>query len=83
MSEPIAPETLKSALKAFRKRLKVTRLDEESRLGRSPLPGGAKAGVMATQPPSQFPAEVWEELAKQGKLKPAGKAYKKLVKRST
>jgi len=33
-------EELKRAFKAFKKRLKLTRLDDESRLGRSPLTGG-------------------------------------------
>ena len=51
----IPPETLKSAMKAFKKRLKLTALDEDSSLGRGPFSSGAK-GVYAIQPPNQFPA---------------------------
>ena len=62
------PEELKAAFKAFKKRLKITRLNEESKLSRSPLSKGA-SGIVAVTPPSQFSHAVWEELARQGKLK--------------
>src|SRR5215510_9952188 len=65
-------EQLKQALKAFRKRLKLTRLDAESGLGGGPLSGGRDSGIVAITPPDQFPAEVWEELVRQGKLKRMG-----------
>lgn len=74
-----APEVLKVALKAFRKRLKLTRLDEESKLGRSPLSAGKRSQVVAIVPPNQFPLTVWEELAAQGKLKTAGRGFYELV----
>jgi len=70
-SQGIAPEVLKSALKAFKKRLKLTALDEDSRLGKGPFSSGSQ-GVVAITPPSQFPREVWEELARQGRLRNAG-----------
>jgi hypothetical protein len=73
------PEIMKSALKAFRKRLKLTRLDEESKLGASPLTGGKKSSIMAIQPPSQFPRKVWDALVEAGDLKRDGMLYK-LVK---
>ena len=66
------PQELKSALKAFRKRLKLTQLDDQSRIGRGPMSGGHASGIVAIMPPDQFPAAVWEELARQGKLKRAG-----------
>ena len=66
-SEDISPEILKRAMKAFKKRLKLTALDEDSRLGRGALTGGGK-GVCAIQPPNQFPIEVWEEVCRQGRL---------------
>ena len=66
-------------MKAFRKRLKLTRLDEESKLGRSPLTSGKSSGVMAITPPNQYPSAVWEELVKQGKLKNAGTGFYALV----
>ena len=75
----IPPETLKSALKAFKKRLKLTALDDDSSLGRGPFSSGAK-GIYAIQPPNQFPREVWEELCRQGKLRNTGQGLYELVK---
>lgn len=72
-------EQLRLAMKAFRKRLKLMKLDDESRLGRSPLSGGGRSGVVAITPPNQFPKEIWEELAEQGKLKRAGRGVYELV----
>ncbi|HTM53481.1 MAG TPA: hypothetical protein VL175_05605 [Pirellulales bacterium] len=66
---PPTPEVLKAALKAFRKRLKLTELDDASRIGRGPLSSGQRSSVAAITPPDQYPRAVWEELVKQGKLK--------------
>ncbi len=74
---PIDPETLRKALKAFKKRLKLTALDDDSRLGKGPLSGGAK-GVCAITPPMEFPREVWDELARQGKLRSIGQGLYEL-----
>ena len=68
----IDPETLKKAYEAFRKRLKLTVLDEQSTLGRSPLTKGAGSAVAVVAPPVEWPAEVWQELVRQGKLRYAG-----------
>ena len=70
-SEDLSPENLRRAMKAFKKRLKLTALDEDSRLGRGALSAGPK-GVCAIQPPNQYPIEVWEELKRQGKLRSSG-----------
>ena len=67
----LSPETLRRAFKAFKKRLKLTALDEDSRLGRGALSGGA-TGTCAIQPPNQYPTEVWEELHRQGKIRYIG-----------
>lgn len=64
-------QELKVALKAFRKRLKLTRLDAESNLSGGPLTRHA-ARIVAISPPNQFPQAVWDELVRQGKLKNAG-----------
>lgn len=77
--DPLSKENLKRALKAFRKRLKLTQLDDESRLGYGPMSGGGKSGVVAITPPNQYPKEVWEELARQGKIKHAGSSLYELV----
>jgi len=72
-------EELRLAMKAFRKRLKLTKLDDESRLSRSPMSGGGRSGVVAITPPNQFSKEIWEELVEQGKLKRAGRGIYELV----
>ena len=76
---PPSPQELKAALKAFKKRLKLTQLDDQSRIGRGPMSGGHASGIMAITPPDQFPSAVWEELARQGKLKSAGSGMYELV----
>ncbi len=70
--DPVTPEVLKRALKAFKKRLKLTRLDHESSLGVGPLSGGRPSGIVAITPPNQYPRAVWEALVEQGRLKKAG-----------
>lgn len=70
--EPPSREELKAALKAFNKRLRLTRLDDESKIGRSAMSGGGKSGVVAIRPPDQYPQSVWDELVRQGKLKYVG-----------
>lgn len=64
-------EELKGALKAFKKRLKLTRLDHESRLSGGALTGRSSE-IAAITPPNQYPASVWRELVRQGKLRDAG-----------
>lgn len=60
---------LKRALGAFKKRLKVIRLDDDSRLGHGPLSSGSREKVVAIQPPAGFGKAIWEELADLGYLK--------------
>jgi hypothetical protein len=67
--EPPSKEELRLAMKAFRKRLKLSRLDDESRMGYGPTSHGQPSGIVAITPPDQFPKAVWQELARQGKLK--------------
>jgi len=74
-----SPQELKSALKAFRKRLKLTKLDDQSRIGVGPFSSGRESGIVAITPPDQFPPAVWEELARQGKLRRAGNQMYELV----
>lgn len=58
-----------SALRAFRKRLKMTRLSDESKLRGRRLTAGKASEIDAIRPPSEFPDEVWRALARAGKLK--------------
>lgn len=62
-------EELRLAMKAFRKRIKLMRLDEESSLGYGPMSSGNQSSIAAIRPPDQFPAALWRELANQGKLR--------------
>jgi hypothetical protein len=64
-------DELRKALKAFRKRLKLTQLEDDSKLGHSPLTG-ARSKIVAIQPPSGFGREIWQELAEKGYLKNDG-----------
>lgn len=75
---PATDEELKKALKAFKKRHKLTQLDGDSRLGRSPLTG-SKESVVSIQPPAGFDRSVWEELADNGVLKRDGGGFYALV----
>ncbi|MGB7324636.1 MAG: hypothetical protein WBD31_07180 [Rubripirellula sp.] len=72
--EPVPPtkEELQLALKAFRKRMKLMQLDEESRLGHGPMSSGQRSAIAAIRPPDQFPRAVWRELANSGKLRHTG-----------
>ncbi len=76
---PHTEEELKKALKTFKKRLKLTRLDDDSKLGRSPLTGTASERVVSMQPPSGFGKEIWEELVDKGFLKRDGVGFYELV----
>jgi hypothetical protein len=76
---PSTDDELRKALKAFKKRMKMTQLDDDSKLGHSPLTGGNKARVVSIQPPSGFGREIWEELADKGFLKRDGIGFFELV----
>ena len=72
-------EELKAAIKAFKKRLKLTRLDAESNISGGPLSGGKHADIVAMSPPNQFPQAIWDELVKQKKLKYVGHGMYELI----
>ena len=73
---PVNPDDVKRALKAFKKRLKLTKLNDESRLGGGrPTTGGRKSEVQGIIPPREFPPAVWLELARQKKLKDMGGGF--------
>ncbi len=73
------PQELKSALKAFRKRLKLTRLDDQSRIGVGPLSSGRQSGIVGITPPNRFPQAVWDELVRLGKLRKIGSQQYELL----
>ena len=59
---------LAKAYQAFKKKLKLTRLDDESGLSR----GSKVSRVMGITPPYGFAPEIWEELVHVGKLRREG-----------
>lgn len=80
--DPDAPDetTCNNALRAFRKRLKLTRLDEESKItSRNPLTKGQESEVAGIIPPNEWPAAVWQELARKGKLRHLGHGFYELI----
>ena len=76
--EPSLDDQLKQALKAFKKRLKLTRLDHESKMGYGPTSTG-RSPIVGIMPPSQFPQSIWNLLAQQGKIKHVGEGVYELI----
>lgn len=75
-SPQIPDDQLKRAFGAFKKRLKLTKLDQESKLGGGrPMTSGKKSDIMGIIPPNDFAPAVWKELARQGKLKDMGGGF--------
>ena len=72
-------DVCRRAMQAFRKRVAVTVLDDDSKLGRGPLSKGGGASKAIT-PPIEFPDEVWRELVRQGRLRDLGHGFYELVK---
>ncbi|MBN1436128.1 MAG: hypothetical protein JW936_03560 [Sedimentisphaerales bacterium] len=65
----IEPEVLRRALKAFKKTLKLARLDDESSLGRGSKDKSRGAGIVAIRAPEKYPQAVWDKLVELGKLR--------------
>ncbi len=79
-AEPVeVTHEMREALKAFRKRLKLTRLDDESRLGSNKLSGGRHSQIDAIVPPNEYPEKVWKDLARAGVLRHTGQGFYELV----
>lgn len=72
---PVSGADMDAALRAFKKRLKLARLADESRLGGRYTSGGRHSGIDAIIPPNQFPPHVWRALEKAGKLKYTGQGF--------
>ena len=71
-AEGPTPAELKRAMKAFRKRLKLMRLDDESGLGGGSMTGGRESDIVAIPPPSGYSREVWDKLVELGRLRDVG-----------
>jgi hypothetical protein len=68
-------EELKRAYKAFKKRLKLTRLDDESGLSM----GSKRSAIQGITPPAGHPPGIWDELVEKRKLRPEGGGMYSLV----
>ena len=76
--EVIPTETLRKAMKAFRRRIKLIKLDQESKLGVGPMSSGRSADFESILPPHEFPRAVWQALAADGRLEATGRGFYKL-----
>jgi hypothetical protein len=70
-----AHEDLAAALRAFKHRLKVVRLNDESRLGGRYTSGGKSSKIDAIEPPNEFDPAVWKVLARAGQLRDTGGGF--------
>lgn len=71
----VSPAEMEAALKAFKKRLKVSRLADESRLGGRYTSGGRQSKIDAMEPPREFPPAVWKALEKAGRIVHTGQGF--------
>ena len=72
------PEELRRDLKAFKKRLKLARLEDESRLGHGAMTKGGRSEIVSVMPPNQYPRAIWDELVRQGKLRAGSHGFYQL-----
>jgi hypothetical protein len=75
-----SPDELRRAFQAFKKRLKLARLEDESRLGHGATSKGGRSDILAVAPPGQFPRAIWDELVRQGKLRSGGHGLYQLAR---
>jgi hypothetical protein len=66
---PVSKEELQRAIKAFKKRLKLYRRDDESQGIVSKLSGGRSSGIVGIALPDGFAPEVWQELEAKGRIR--------------
>ena len=68
-------QEMKDAMHAFRKRLKLARLNDESKIGGRQLTGGKRSEIDAVEAPRDYPERVWKALVHAGKLRDAGGGF--------
>jgi len=69
-----------AALRAFKKRLKLARLSDESKLGGRYTSGGRHSSIDAIQPPEDFPPAIWSALVAEDRLVDTGQGFFRLPK---
>ena len=70
---------LQEALRHFRKRLKLSQLDADSRLGHGPMSGTGQYRIQSMVPPRDYPHAVWEALVRAGKLRREGDGFYSII----
>lgn len=70
--DSLEEDNLKRALRAFRRKLKNYRRDDESKLGAKFVTNGRSSGISAITPPKEYPMAVWHKLVELGRLKKSG-----------
>lgn len=68
-------EDMAAAMRAFKKRLKLARLAEESKLGGRYVSGGKTSKIDAIIPPNDWGWEMWDALARAGRLVDTGQGF--------
>ncbi|MEO1129847.1 MAG: hypothetical protein AAFX05_09115 [Planctomycetota bacterium] len=71
----VSDDEMKAAMKAFRKRLKLARLADESSLKGRRLTSGKASEIDAILPPQEYGWHVWDALARAGKLEHTGGGF--------
>ncbi|MEM6458870.1 MAG: hypothetical protein AAF710_05705 [Planctomycetota bacterium] len=71
-TDSLEEDNLKRALRAFRRKLKNYRRDDESRLGSKYVTSGKPSAINAIEPPREYPPAVWNKLVELGRLKRGG-----------
>jgi len=70
-----SPDDKAAALRAFKKRLRLGRLSDESKLGSPYTSGGKRSNIDAIEPPSGFDPEIWRALVAEGRLIDTGQGF--------
>jgi len=76
----IDDDTLAAALKGFRRRLKLVKLDHESAIDlRDPTSKGGPSQITAIEPPREWGPQVWAALVERGQLRRVGAGVYEIV----
>ncbi len=74
-AESFSKDQLSEAMRAFRKRVKLMRLEDESKLRGKRLSSGRASSIDAIMPPGEFPRAIWVALEQEGKLVHTGQGF--------
>ena len=75
-------DVMQDALRMFRKRLKLSQLDADSKIGHGPTSGTGQHRIQSMVPPRDFPAAVWEALVRAGKLRREGDGFYSIIEQT-